>query len=117
VNNYHYADVPVHLCSASEQFNFQQAYGSMVGGVLQMTINNYKQINGFSNFYWGWGQEDDDMYARVSKVWTNLQRLPARDGNHTSFMFSFILTVSFVESPPIQVVIKPKLINVSKIWM
>lgn len=44
---------PVHLCSASSQFGFQMAYGTMVGGALLMTMQQFEAVNGYSNFYWG----------------------------------------------------------------
>jgi beta-1,4-galactosyltransferase 1 len=28
--------------------------------------SEYKKINGFSNNYWGWGLEDDDLFTRIS---------------------------------------------------
>ena len=36
----------------------------IVGGVLAISPLHYRQVNGFSNIYWGWGGEDDDMYKR-----------------------------------------------------
>lgn len=29
-----------------------------------MTGNQFEMVNGFSNEYWGWGGEDDDMFVR-----------------------------------------------------
>jgi xylosylprotein 4-beta-galactosyltransferase len=37
------------------------------GGIVKMSIENFKQINGFSNQFWGWGFEDDDLLERVKK--------------------------------------------------
>lgn len=36
-------------------------YKEIVGGVLAVSITDYKTINGYSNLYWAWGGEDDDM--------------------------------------------------------
>jgi glycoprotein 2-beta-D-xylosyltransferase len=41
-NTYDYnAAEPIHLCSASSQFGFKMAYGSMVGGALLLTMQHY----------------------------------------------------------------------------
>eukprot|EP00960_Hanusia_phi_P022222 658083-Hanusia_phi.AAC.2 len=37
----------------------------MVGGAFLLQLQHYKTLNGYSNKYFGWGQEDDDMYERV----------------------------------------------------
>ena len=35
------------------------------GGVTALTTNDFQLVNGFSNVYWGWGGEDDDLLRRV----------------------------------------------------
>ena len=32
---------------------------------MSLTPVQFEQVNGFSNQYWGWGAEDDDMGRRV----------------------------------------------------
>lgn len=36
-----------------------------MGGVTAFSAIDFKLINGFSNVFWGWGSEDDDLYRRV----------------------------------------------------
>jgi beta-1,4-galactosyltransferase 1 len=40
------------------------AYQELVGGVLNMRTEHFQRVNGYSNLYWGWGAEDDDMAYR-----------------------------------------------------
>ena len=35
-----------------------------MGGVLSMRTEHFQRVNGYSNLYWGWGAEDDDMAYR-----------------------------------------------------
>lgn len=38
------------------------------GGVLALTTEQYKKVNGHSNVFWGWGAEDDDMSNRYELI-------------------------------------------------
>jgi predicted glycosyltransferase involved in capsule biosynthesis len=44
---------------------YTRFYEFLIGGVLLLTIDMYKKVNGFSNSYWGWGGEDDDLSLRL----------------------------------------------------
>src|SRR6218665_3148296 len=40
-------------------------YKTIFGGVCALTKAQFIKVNGFSNQFWGWGGEDDDMYKRI----------------------------------------------------
>jgi beta-1,4-galactosyltransferase 1/beta-1,4-galactosyltransferase 2 len=44
---------------------YNRFYEFLIGGVLLLTFDMYKTLNGFSNLYWGWGGEDDDLALRL----------------------------------------------------
>jgi len=44
--------------------NFSLPYNTIFGGVTAMTKNQFITLNGFSNKFFGWGGEDDDMFNR-----------------------------------------------------
>ena len=46
-----------------------------MGGVASLTKEQFININGFSNEYWGWGAEDDDLSNRVREYY-NLTKVP-----------------------------------------
>ena len=39
-------------------------YDDNTGGVLEMSTEQFKKTNGYSNIYFGWGAEDDDFTVR-----------------------------------------------------
>ena len=40
-------------------------FSEIFGGAAAMTPEQLTKVNGFSNQYWGWGGEDDDMFKRI----------------------------------------------------
>ena len=42
-----------------------------------MTKTQFQNVNGFSNVFWGWGGEDDDLSNRIRHHGYNISRYPA----------------------------------------
>ncbi|XP_073473487.1 beta-1,4-galactosyltransferase 4-like [Aquarana catesbeiana] len=57
---------PKHLVVGRNVTRYKLLYKGYFGGVTAMTSNQFAQVNGYSNNYWGWGGEDDDLWLRVS---------------------------------------------------
>lgn len=66
INNiYGCTTCPRHLSCSINVFQYNLPYYSIFGGAIAMTRKQYHKINGFSNEFYGWGGEDDDMFNRV----------------------------------------------------
>ena len=59
------AHSPRHLSPAVDELRYNLMYYNLVGGVLALSRSQLEKTNGFSNLYWGWGAEDDDMSMRI----------------------------------------------------
>lgn len=63
--DYSFSDKPLHLAT---NFNEdREMFDTYFGGVTMFPIETFEKINGFSNKYWGWGYEDDDLLLRCEK--------------------------------------------------
>ncbi|XP_014669303.1 PREDICTED: beta-1,4-galactosyltransferase 4-like [Priapulus caudatus] len=56
---------PVHLSTAIDSMDFKLTFENNFGGVTAMGRDMFELVNGYSNLYFGWGGEDDDMYRRM----------------------------------------------------
>jgi len=56
---------PRHMSVAVDKFKYRLPYKDIFGGVSALSTKHFELVNGFSNQYWGWGGEDDDMSSRV----------------------------------------------------
>ena len=82
--DYSYSNVPVHL--ATDNIPFE----SYFGGMTLFPTDVFEKINGFSNLYWGWGFEDDDLryrcvrksvpFAKIINDTFTKQKLPIFNG-------------------------------------
>ena len=56
-----------HLAVAVSRWNYKLIYPEYAGGVLALPLQTLQQINGYSNRFYGWGGEDDDLWARLER--------------------------------------------------
>ena len=65
--DYSYPNNVEHLAVHVKQFDYGLKYQEYFGGCILFTKEHYEQINGYSNGYWNWGMEDDDILHRVKQ--------------------------------------------------
>lgn len=56
---------PTHMVQGIRFYRKTTARYSNFGGVVAMSNYHFESVNGFSNKFWGWGGEDDDLYRRI----------------------------------------------------
>ncbi|XP_034945646.1 beta-1,4-N-acetylgalactosaminyltransferase bre-4-like isoform X3 [Chelonus insularis] len=75
-NLYTCPEQPRHMSVAVDKFNYKLPYADLFGGVSAMTKAQFRDVNGFSNLFWGWGAEDDDMANRIKAKGFHISRYP-----------------------------------------
>ncbi|XP_013382909.1 beta-1,4-N-acetylgalactosaminyltransferase bre-4 isoform X2 [Lingula anatina] len=85
-NTYKCFSLPVHMSSAPSQDNYRTRYTILVGGVMNFPREDFLKLNGYSNEFWGWGGEDDDMAYRMKASAMDFERVPPEIGRYTSLI-------------------------------
>ena len=76
ISDYSPVSGPTHLAAEAEQFGYKLPYPKYFGGVTLFDKYSFSRINGYSNNYWGWGAEDDDvMYRCLAKNISTTRRV------------------------------------------
>lgn len=73
-NFYDCPSSPMHLSPAIDKFKYKLSYPTLIGGIQAIKMDHYIKMNGYSNKFWGWGAEDDDLYSRILATGLNLAR-------------------------------------------
>ena len=64
--DYSYPDeTPIHIATNLEKYSYGIGYDQYFGGVVLFNKVQVDKTNGYSNEYWDWGQEDDDLFWRA----------------------------------------------------
>lgn len=55
---------PIHIATKLSKYQYGLGYDQYFGGVVLFNKEQVERTNGYSNDYWDWGQEDDDLFWR-----------------------------------------------------
>jgi hypothetical protein len=91
--DYSYSEYPIHLAAKfkSNDPNFNRViFDTYFGGVTLFPVEDFEQINGYSNEYWGWGYEDDDLLYRckINNIKLDTKEIPMVGGNTAALKFN-----------------------------
>jgi hypothetical protein len=76
--DYSYEPIVTHLSARWKNGDYKEFYARCLGGVTLFPKEDFIKINGFSNEYWGWGAEDDDLRLRCDVMYVKVQRKQGR---------------------------------------
>ncbi|KAF2359748.1 Galactosyltransferase N-terminal [Trinorchestia longiramus] len=82
-NLYSCPQQPRHMSVAIDTMHYQLPYNDIFGGVSALSVEHMRLVNGFSNKFWGWGGEDDDMSNRLKYYGLYISRYPANIARYT----------------------------------
>ncbi|KAI0225588.1 Beta-1,4-N-acetylgalactosaminyltransferase bre-4 [Lamellibrachia satsuma] len=82
-NIYSCPDQPRHMSAAVDTMNYRLPYPEIYGGVSALKKEHFERVNGFSNKFFGWGGEDDDMWVRITKSGLHVIRYPLDIARYT----------------------------------
>ncbi len=80
---------PIHIATNISQMEYKLKYQEYFGGAVLFNKEQVEKTNGYSNDYWDWGMEDDDLfwrcylegYANVSELDLGKQSFVKFDGS------------------------------------
>lgn len=80
---------PRHLSAAVNTMNYELPYSRIFGGVSAFKRSHFKEVNGFSNRYFHWGSEDDDLYDRTEAQGLRVIRFPTAISRYTMLSHAY----------------------------
>jgi hypothetical protein len=92
--DYSYSDIPLQLANnfvSTKEFT-RLVFDEYFGGVTMFPVSTFEAINGYSNEYWGWGYEDNDLLFRCRQYNVDLyqKKIKQTINNTASLKFNGI---------------------------
>jgi len=92
------SEKPRHIATQISQMDYELKYEEYFGGAILFTKEQVQKTNGYSNDYWDWGMEDDDLFWRCVLEGYADDTYMDFDGKQRGFL-RFNGKSSFVEIP------------------
>lgn len=73
----------LHLSAHLDNFRFNLPYERLFGGAVAIEESIFEDVNGFSNQFYGWGGEDDDLANRLSSSGYSIIRYASSISRYT----------------------------------
>ena len=89
---------PIHIATNISQMDYKLKYEEYFGGAVLFSKEQVERTNGYSNDYWDWGMEDDDLFWRcVLEGYANDSYMKYTSAEQNYFHFNG--KSSFIEIP------------------
>lgn len=98
--DYSYSPKPLHIAtnfSIQEGEKPREMFEQYFGGVTLFPSKVFRQIDGYSNKYWGWGYEDTDLLYRCEKHGVELDTMSLKNVGKNGTALRFNGVDSFVK--------------------
>ena len=89
--DYSYSDIPLHLSTNFIPKTINRiVFDEYFGGVTLFPVEVFEKINGYSNQYWGWGYEDNDLLYRckINRIDLDKKEMKMMGGNSAALQFN-----------------------------
>lgn len=80
----------LHMAVAVTKWKYRLIYRNYTGGITAIAKDTVKKINGFSNSFYGWGGEDDDLNIRLKRNNFTIKRYPGNIGRYTMLYHDWV---------------------------
>ncbi len=80
--DYSYSEIPLHMATdfiVEEGEKERSLFDTYFGGVTMFPSEQFEEIDGYSNKYWGWGYEDNDLLLRCEEKFIKLDTLKIKN--------------------------------------
>jgi len=92
--DYSYSKTPIHL--ATGFLDKKEIFDDYFGGVTLFPSRDFIKVDGYSNKYWGWGYEDDDLLQRCIAKGIELKTLELKNTGKSGKYLNFNGVNSYV---------------------
>jgi hypothetical protein len=98
--DYSYSFIPIHMSThfSLDDVSKRTIFDEYFGGVTMFPIEYFESIDGYSNKYWGWGFEDDDLFLRCKTQQMEMDTIKFKNLGKNNKLLKFNGIDSYIKS-------------------